>query len=509
MKEEIIPKRFFLENQQQFESIRKQLPTDLKIMHRSSGKLSSIFFDSFDWRLYQNNLTLYRQLSTIYLFETASNQIKAQQKITEKKRPEFWWEFPKGNLRDLLEKLIDTRVLLEIATLQQSWKSYNILNSDGKIILKIKLNTYHDQSNHIFSLIEMIPLKGYQEEYIAFAKYLEDTGLNPEPKLPLQISLKKSGISPSHFSIKVQPFLDPKLPAGQACNIILQELFQVMQLNVDGIRKDTDTEFLHDFRVSIRRARALLGQVKGVYPQEEAKSFRKNLGKLQKQTNRLRDLDVYLLKKDKYQSMLPPDLQNGLKIFFRDIHKGRDEEQKRVKDYLESSSFETDSDKWEKFIAHYNRNDSALSQQPILDTVKPLIFNQYNKIIQLKMKDKIDNPVIKLHRLRIECKRLRYLLEFFSSLFPENEINLTIQHLKKLQDVLGLYHDCIVQKRELSSYLANLEVTGKNHLNLIASLGGLITELSREQGKQHNKFNKIFLTFKKKQNVDLFNRLFG
>jgi CHAD domain-containing protein len=509
MKEEIIPKRFFLENQQQFESIRKQLPTDLKITHQSSGKLSSIFFDCFDWRLYQNNLTLYRQLNTIYLCETAFNQIKAQQKITKKKHPEFWWEFPKGDLRDLLEKLIDTRALLEIATLQQSRKVYNILNSDDKIILKMQLNTYQDQANHIFSLIEIFPLKGYDEEYFTFTKYLEDTGVNPEPKLPLQISLEKRGVSPGHYSTRVQPILDPKMPAGQACNLILQELFQVMQLNVEGIIKDTDTEFLHDFRVSIRRARALLGQLKDVYLREEAKSLRKNLSNIQKQTNRLRDLDVYLLKNDKYQSILPPDLQQGLKPFFRDIQKERNEEQKKVKDYLESSAFETDSEKWEKFIAHYNRNDSVISQQPILDTVKPLIFNQYHKISQLKMKDQIDNSARKLHRLRIECKRLRYLLEFFSSLFPEKEINLSIQHLKKLQDVLGLYHDCVVQKRELISYLANLEVTGKNHLDLIASLGGLITELSREQGKQHKKFNKIFLNFKKKQNVDLFNKLFG
>jgi CHAD domain-containing protein len=509
MKEEHIPKRFFLENKQQFESLLKQLPNNLKITHQSSSKLSSIFFDCFDWRLYQNNLTLYRQLNTIYLFETAPNQIKAQQKINEKKRPEFWWEFPEGDLKDLLEKLIDTRALLEIATLQQSRKSYNILNSDGKIVLKIQLNTYHDQSNHIFSLIEMFPLKGYQEEHTAFAKYLEDNGLNPEPNSPLQISLEKRRISPSHYSTKVQPFLDPKIPAGQACNLILQELFQVMQMNVEGVIKDTDTEFLHDFRVSIRRARALLGQLKDVYPREEAKSFRKNLAKIQKQTNRLRDLDVYLLKKDKYQSMLPSDLQPGLKIFFQDIQNERDKEQKDVKTYLESSAFKTSSNKWEKFIAHYNRNDSALSQQPILDTVKPLIFNQYNKIIQMKMKDKIDNPATKFHRLRIECKRLRYLLEFFFSLFPEKEINLSIQYLKKLQDVLGLYHDCIVQKRELTSYLANLEISSHNHLNIIAALGGLLTELSLEQGKQHKKFNKIFLDFKEKQNADLFNKLFG
>lgn len=509
MREEITPKRFFLENQQQFESISKQLPGDLKIIYRSSTKLFSIFFDSFNWLILENNLNLYKRLNTFYLSDNNTNEIKAQQKIQGKKHPKFWWEFPEGELRSLLEKLLNIRALLEIATLQQSKKTYNVLNSDDKIVLRVRLNSYQDEANGAFSLIKLIPLKGYAKESKAFADFLGSFGLKPDAKSSLQISLEKRGIFPGQYSTRVQPVLDSGLPAGQACNLILQELFQVMQLNIDGIKKDTDTEFLHDFRVSIRRARALLGQVKGVYPQEEAEFLRKNFAKMQKQTNRMRDLDVYLLKKDKYQSMLPPDLQQGLKLFFRDIRKERNKEQKKVKDYLESSVFETDSDIWKKFISHYNRNDSALSRQPILDTVKPLIFNQYNKIIQMKIKSKADTPAAKFHRLRIECKKLRYLLEFFSSLFPEKEINLGIQYLKKLQDVLGLYHDCVVQKRELSSYLANLEVTNKNHLNLVASLGGLITELSREQGKQHKKFNKIFLTFKKKQNVELFNRLFG
>ena len=32
----------------------------------------------------------------------------------------------------------------------------------------------------------------------------------------------------------------------------------------DGIRKTTGSEFLHDLRVSVRRARSLLSQMKGV-----------------------------------------------------------------------------------------------------------------------------------------------------------------------------------------------------------------------------------------------------
>ena len=159
MGEEIIPKRFFLEKQQQFESIRKQLPDDLKIIYRSSSKISSIFFDSFNWLLLENNLCLFRRLNTFYLSDNATNEIKAQQKIQEKKHPKFWWEFPEGQLRNSLEKLIDIRALIEVAAIQQSRKSFNVMNADDKIVLKVQLNNYQDQANHVFTLTELFPLK--------------------------------------------------------------------------------------------------------------------------------------------------------------------------------------------------------------------------------------------------------------------------------------------------------------------------------------------------------------
>ena len=51
-----------------------------------------------------------------------------------------------------------------------------------------------------------------------------------------------------------------------------------------------------------------------------------------------------------------------------------------------------------------------------------------------------------LHRLRIDCKKLRYLLEFFRSLYPAREAAPLIKSLKSLQSVLGEIHDLAVHR---------------------------------------------------------------
>ena len=86
-------------------------------------------------------------------------------------------------------------------------------------------------------------------------------------------------------------------------------ILKIAESNVPGILDDLDTEFLHDYRICLRKVRSVLSLVKDVYPAEGTGRMRKILGDLARQTNRLRDLDVYLLARDEYRELVPPALR--------------------------------------------------------------------------------------------------------------------------------------------------------------------------------------------------------
>jgi len=66
----------------------------------------------------------------------------------------------------------------------------------------------------------------------------------------------------------------------------------IARQNEDGIKADYDTEFLHDYRVSLRKVRSVLSLFKG-----ENIALKQAFSDIMKGTNQLRDLDVYLLDK--------------------------------------------------------------------------------------------------------------------------------------------------------------------------------------------------------------------
>jgi len=91
-----------------------------------------------------------------------------------------------------------------------------------------------------------------------------------------------------------------------------------------------------------------------------------------------------------------------------------------------------------------------------------------------------ETPAERLHDVRILGKKLRYLLEFFRSLYAEEEIDIAIKELKRLQDNLGDFNDYEVQgaamgrfAEELASEMMKaLELYREMDIVLMDSAGG-------------------------------------
>ena len=77
------------------------------------------------------------------------------------------------------------------------------------------------------------------------------------------------------------------------------------------------------------------------------------------------------------------------------------------------------------------------------------------------------------------CKKLRYLLEFFATISPRNEMKQVVKQLKGLQDCLGKFNDLSVQKNQLGVYLEKMKENVSSEIG--AFIGGLATTLYSTQ----------------------------
>ncbi len=164
---------------------------------------------------------------------------------------------------------------------------------------------------------------------------------------------------------------------------------------------------------------------------------------------------------------------------------------------------------WENFISkncdYYK--ETASSHKPVIDLSRSVIYRKYKEI--LESGDKIDDNSehSELHGLRIKCKNLRYLMEFFASLYPEKNIKKLIRQLKQLQDYLGEFNDLSVQQSQLKTY----RETGFADSGLFRTseaIDSLLIALSKKQTELRAEFSDKFKTFQSSGAKSLFIKLF-
>ena len=299
--------------------------------------------------------------------------------------------------------------------------------------------------------------------------------------------------------------------SDEATKIILRFLLQIIRINEANIEKDLDTEFLHDYRVAIRRTRSALGQIKSVFSPEITRRFRKDFAFVGKLTNQLRDLDVFLLNEVNLKAMLPAVLRNDIEILFNFLREKRSNVFQKVLIGLDSQKYKRTLQDWEMFLNVPGQDIPTASNAdlPIIELARNIIYKKYLRSVRdgnLILENTKDEM---LHLLRIECKKLRYLLEFFSSLFPHKKIDFMIEQLKKLQDNLGEFNDFCFQEQYLLNIAAELPSTSQQPERALVAIGSLIGTLESEKQTAKAAFLKTFTAYASPANKALFRELFS
>jgi CHAD domain-containing protein len=216
-------------------------------------------------------------------------------------------------------------------------------------------------------------------------------------------------------------------------------------------------------------------------------------------TAETRDLDVFLLNFERYKNTLPAQIRQSINPLLHLLNAKKSKSQKLLAKRLRSNRYLTGMAKWEEFLSTPMDQKAAPTPSTSL-TIKELadqrIWKVYKKII--KDGDAINPKSLpeELHHLRKTCKKLRYLIEFFSNLYPAKKTDKLLKHLKALQSVLGDYQDYAIQQEKLEEFSEEMQTVNVPAKTFIA-MGYLIQDFEKHKEKSRKHFDTQFKQFKK------------
>ncbi len=492
------------------------LPTGYLVQPGSVVETTIAYLDTFDYRLYHKGLLCRQHNRKEYVVSnfTGDDQIQADGPPLKKL---FAADFPVGPLAEKIGEAAGIRALFAIFTILKRTQIFHILNRDQKIVVSGELSSnYLPGSNEnpvpVDSFLRFHGIRGYDGILTRINALVQRQGLllTYTEDETFRRALTLNGNEPTLESFQISIILDPAESVVQAARKIFLHLLKEMEQNINGVLHDIDSEFLHDFRVALRRTRSLLGSIKKMVPAADAVHFLQKWRDIGEMTGPVRDLDVYLLDKETYHSMVPEVLQDGLALFFQGVAQQRIREQKKLRTALQSPVFHNFLEEWRHFIENALSSTSVASgHEPCKDVAGKAIRKRWRAIVKNGGLIGPQSPDSDLHSLRIEAKKLRYLLEFYRNLFPLEQLDIIVKSLKKLQDNLGRFNDLSVQQDMLGRHQNDL--TGWEQIKAIkvaSALGGLITHLHEEQGLIRQKFEQTFAQFASPENSALFHSLF-
>lgn len=475
------------------------------------------WFDTFDWRLFKAGLLLEyvpgRRGSELRLATTDSPEVLAQPVTGWKpSRPHPARDIPPGPIADRLGGLVSPRALLHVVTVTEAAESSRLLNADTKTVARLLterpvLSKGKDR-HPLAPRFSIQPVRGYPGQARRATRLLGETeGVTRAGGTVFEEALAALGRKPVDYSNKIDAAVTAKMPAPKAVAIILLRLLDILEANTHGVLRDIDPEFLHDFRVAVRRSRAalkLFGTViadVGKRPPDIAHAAEefKWLGDL---TTPTRDLDVHLLGFDDMASGLRAAKPDDLEPFRAYLKERRARECRALARGLRSARFAELTGQWRASLTPLSEKGGRKAgrttrseERSAVDLATERTRRAFARVTTRGGAITPDSPHESLHDLRKRCKELRYALEFFAPLHDRAAYAAVIGDLKKLQDCLGDFQDSEVQVAEIRSLATAMQAAGEAPAVTLLAMGEVTAGLAVTQANARADFARRFAAF--------------
>lgn len=494
----------------------------LRERFRTGGGRHSIhpltWFDTFDWRLFRDGGTLSaRPVSRGCELLWCSHDGDIRHRLRVNNLPAFVWDLPSGRFRRDLAAVAGVRRLLPQVKAEFQGELIQIFDAGNRIVAQVDFEEGTAEAGNgggsesrVSPLVQVHPRDGSREDYHRIVSFLEvELGLKAQPSRRFDRAIEAAGVSPCSYSPRLALQFEPSTPISEAARRILLHLLQTIKANEDGIRRGLDTEFLHDFRVAVRRSRTCLAQLKEVFPAAATGHFRRELKWVGGATGPSRDLDVHMLRIPRYQRLLPGERRPDLVPLARFLDGRRRIEHAHLVEMLDSARYHALVHDWSNFLDHGSAGDETPlnAHRPCIEIAAERIHSRWRRVLKRGAAIHDDSPAAGLHALRIDCKKLRYLLEFFHSLYDAQDVDPLIRKLKKLQDYLGEMNDLQVQKDALNRFARDMFAAREATPETLLAMGRLQEHLTVQQAKERTHFHRSFSRFAGRKTKEAMQRM--
>ena len=463
------------------------------------------WLDTFDWKLHRKGHELAFRRSNkegeaprLELLGTSSKAQPGEAPCSA--APQFAQDVSESHLRSSLERLAKRRALIPSISADVISKTASIKDNDGKTLARLRLERASvedsgSQSPRVLTWVRLTAVRGYEAELDTVGQSLIDAGAEKADASILEDMMQGRHRTPGDYRSKPEFWLNPAMRSDLAVLGILNELSEKMDANEQGVLNDIDQDFLKHYRVAIRRSRSALSLFKSALPHNDLLSFRDHWQSMGRLAGDVRDLDVLLnLIADHLDGIEQAD-HDALEPLSVHIAQTRDWRRAELVAGINSPDYQTLRADWRRSIrptCKKTLSTSAEAKQPVQVLAASSIRKAHRRVIRDGRRIKKASAPEVLHDMRKQCKKLRYVLEFFSSLYAPVVMERILTPLQALQDVLGAFQDLEVQKLELRRAADQLSRNASAPAETYVALGRLMAAMDVEKKAARVAFKASF-----------------